>query len=109
MSDLATVARDEGIADILHANKKWAQTCLHKAHSYRLDAVSHGQKATFTGETLRVVLLKDVGEPNHHNAWGGLINTLVRKKIIRRTGKFVHMRMPRSHARLTPEYTWTKL
>jgi hypothetical protein len=45
-----------------------------------------------------------VGVPGHHNAWGGLINSLIREGSIRFTGKYRKMKDPTSHARKTPVY-----
>lgn len=59
---------------------------------------------TFTGEDVRRVVLDRLGKPRHHNAFGALINTLVRSGSIRRTGEYRPMRDVRSHARRTPVY-----
>lgn len=61
----------------------------------------------FTGEELRLHLVAaGCPEPHHCNAWGALINQAVRLKIIRATGRYRKMKLPRSHARATPVYEW---
>jgi hypothetical protein len=46
-----------------------------------------------------------VGHPKHSNAWGSLVNILLKQHVIRPTGIHVPMRDPISHARMTPVYT----
>jgi hypothetical protein len=106
MSNPEANARDEAIDRVVDANKKWIQECTVAVYRMRLGAEPD---ARFAGEDIRRVLGTVVGQPTHHNAWGGLINGLKRKKLIKPTGKFRHMKMPGSHARLTPEYKWGKL
>lgn len=59
---------------------------------------------TFTGEDIRRVVIGSLGKPHHHNAFGALVNRLVRLGWIRRTGEYRSMREVRSHARQTPVY-----
>ncbi len=90
--------RDEGIAKVSDNNEKWMRICIEKAHG----ACPNND---FTGEDLRCVLGYLVGLPSHPNAWGALINTLVRRKIIKPTGEYRAMRDSASHARKTPVYS----
>ncbi len=93
--------RDEGITQVSEHNGKWMERCLYFAGFY----VWGGGSEPFTGEDLRFYLSRVVGCPAHPNAWGALINTLVRRKIIRPTGEYRAMRDDSSHARKTPVYT----
>ncbi len=95
------VLRDEGIAKVSEHNGKWMQRCLRESEPFAVRRGSEG----FTGEQLRIYLESVAGYPNHSNAWGALINTLVRRKIIRPTGEYRAMRDDSSHARKTPVYT----
>ncbi len=68
--------------------------------------VAGGTKRTsFTGEDIRFYVSQEIGCPTHPNAYGALINTLVRRKIIKPTGEYRAMRDDSSHARKTPVYT----
>ncbi len=91
--------RDEGIAKVSEHNGKWMELCIKEA------AIFAKCYDSFTGEDLRFGLSNGVGLPHHPNAWGALINTLVRRKIIRPTGEYRAMRDDSSHARKTPVYT----
>ncbi len=95
------VLRDEGIAKVTEHNENWMERCLYFAGFY----VFSGGVETFTGEDLRFYLSGVVGCPKHPNAWGALINTLLKRKIIKPTGEWRQMRDDRSHARKTPVYT----
>jgi hypothetical protein len=58
-----------------------------------------------SGEALRLHLLANgLEQPHHHNAWGSVVRNAVRRGLLRETGRVVHMRTPKSHARRTPEY-----
>ncbi len=92
--------RDEGIAKVSEHNGKWMERCIEESQHYAW----YGDKNDFTGEDLRFYLNREVGCPAHSNAWGALINTLVRRKIIKPTGEYRAMRDDSSHARRTPVY-----
>ncbi len=92
------VLRDEAIAKVSDNNGKWMELCVEVAT--RFASVYHD----FTGEDIRMDCGKWVGLPHHSNAWGALINTLVRRKIIKPTGEYRKMKDDRSHARRTPVY-----
>ena len=94
------VLRDEGIKKVADNNDKWMTACLRWVENHGLDF-----GGDFTGEDLRMGLSRCVGCPAHSNAWGALINTLVRRKIIKPTGEYRAMRDDSSHARKTPVYT----
>ncbi len=94
------VLRDEAIAKVSGNNEKWMERCVEEAEHYSF----YGDKDSFTGEDLRFYLSREVGCPAHPNAWGALVNTLVRRKIIKPTGEYRAMRDSTSHARRTPVY-----
>ncbi len=89
--------RDEALEQVSHHNVAWMELCILE--------VGHFIADKFTGEDLRFFLNRQVGCPAHSNAWGALINTLVRRKIIRPTGEYRAMRDDSSHARKTAVYT----
>lgn len=57
-----------------------------------------------TGEDIRAGLEQRGLVPHHHNTWGALIGTAVKRRLIVPTGQYVGMRGSRSHARRTPVY-----
>jgi hypothetical protein len=50
------------------------------------------------------MLLPHVGHPASPNAWGALVNSAVRKAILKPTGHYRPMKDVRSHARKTAVY-----
>ena len=60
--------------------------------------------AEVTGEDLRRMAGKLGIRPHHPNAWGAAINVLVRSGQLVKTGQYVQMTDPRSHARETKVY-----
>ncbi len=92
--------RDEAIAKVSDNNEKWMELCVKSIE----DSYNDHPGWTFTGEDLRHQCEMLVGCPAHSNAWGALVNTLVRRKIIKPTGEYRAMRDDSSHAR-TPVYT----
>ncbi len=92
--------RDEGIAKVTEHNGKWMERCIEmmgRSHWWG--------DGTFTGEDIRLQLGFSVGQPHHPNAWGALVSTLIKRKIIKPTGEYRAMKDENSHARKTPVYT----
>ena len=97
--------RDEGISLVLGAESvRWK-------NAYRASVLTwFGQLPVghpFTGETLRMVALRDVGEPHHPNCWGGVANGLIRGWLRTRQIKVVGLQSAtdsRSHAHLYRVY-----
>lgn len=87
--------RDSGIARTSSANAQWMDAAL-----YRISQLTSGTECT--GEQIREGITRRVGSPNHVNAWGALIRTAASRGILARTGDWVPMTDPNSHARLTP-------
>ena len=100
MSSEGARRRDAGIETVLSNNAGWASQAVAMLPGALAQVPPH-----FVGEDLRAVLLEaGLPEPRHPNAWGGLINTAVRKGWMMPTGAHRPMRLPRSHARQTPVY-----
>ncbi len=95
--------RDEGIAQVSEHNGKWMELCVAEVERFTLQS-DQGGEGNFTGEDIRFWCSRSVGCPQHSNAWGALVNTLVRRKIIKPTGEYRAMRDSSSHARRTPVY-----
>ncbi len=96
--------RDEAIVKVSDNNEKWMELCLKEVERFTMQS-DEGGEGNFTGEDIRFWCSRTVGCPRHPNAYGALINTLVRRKIIKPTGEWRKMRDDRSHARKTPVYT----
>ncbi len=94
------VLRDEGIAKVTEHNGKWMDLCVMKMEQSKW--LGDG---TFTGEDVRHFCEHTVGCANHPNAYGALINTLIKRKIIKPTWEWRKMRDESSHCRRTPVYT----
>lgn len=58
----------------------------------------------YTGEDIRFRLAEKDIAPKHPNAWGALIMSAVRSKILRDSGKTTKMKARSSHARKTTIY-----
>ena len=63
-------------------------------------------KEEFTGEQIRQWMQFEYIVPAHPNAWGALISTAVKRKLIVPTGSYTQMRSKTSHARKTAVYRW---
>jgi hypothetical protein len=54
-----------------------------------------------SGEDIRRLCESEDIHPHHSNAWGGVINGLIRRGILHKTGRWTQMQDKRSHARMT--------
>ena len=93
----ARVARDIGISDVLETNAAWRDDAWAGVRRLPLGW-------TGTGEDIRLLLEAEGIVPDHHNAWGGLINGCVREGMLEWTGALAQMATQRSHARATKVY-----
>jgi hypothetical protein len=60
---------------------------------------------TGTAEDIRIrLIMKGLGKPHHHNAWGELIKEALRRDLIFPTGERRRMKTGKSHARETAVY-----
>lgn len=93
----AKLARDDALKRVEGNAGDWMEKAL--AAVTLLDS-----GRLMTGEDIRVAIVKDVGEPHHHNAWGAMIKNAIKQRLIVPTGKWRHMKLPQSHARNSPIY-----
>ncbi len=91
------VLRDEGIVKVTDHNESWMEIAIRKVQT------THWLEP-FTGEDIRHFCESTVGCHGHPNAFGALVNTLLKRKIIKPTGEYRAMRDDSSHARRTPVY-----
>jgi hypothetical protein len=91
-------ARDEGIGRVSDHNETWIAKCQREA------ALFAASRDTFTGEDIRFHCQEYVGEPKHHNAWGALTCSLVKRKVIVATGQWAQSKDKTSHATLIQVY-----
>ena len=93
----AAAARDHALQLVLEkAGPRWreqARVCIRH----------HFGDCTGTAEEFRLSCLEAGLMPHHHNAWGGLINYMVRSNELQLRG-YGRMKTKRSHARATPLY-----
>lgn len=93
------MARDKAIASVEANNVRWVDKAASAFEAiFRIDGPS------FTGEQVRVQVAACGLKPSHHNAWGALMNKLLRSGRITSTGEYGQMSDVRSHARKTPFY-----
>jgi len=88
--------RDEALARLENHNIDWM--------TRGLIAIASHINTEMTGEDIRRILRRIIGDPTHHNAWGALISRAVKRGLIEPTGEWRPMQLPRSHARQTPVY-----
>lgn len=91
--------RDEGIKVVSEHNENWMGYALDAAKIF----IARMDTDTFTGEDIRLAL-RYIPQPTHPNAWGALINTLVKRKIIVPTGEYQQPKDRTSHARAIQVY-----
>jgi hypothetical protein len=88
--------RDEGINSVIsNAGETWIAQATELIRS-RLA----GQEVL--AESFRVLCEEENILPHHHNAWGGLTNSLVKQGVLIDTGKMAKSSRPTSHARRQP-------
>lgn len=93
----AKAARDEAIDRVAtNAGSEWVATGLNK--------ISQLAAGEYTGEQIRLILTEAGIVPHHHNAWGALISSAVKRGILIDTGRLDHMQTKKSHARKTSVY-----
>ena len=88
--------RDEALALVTdNAGPSWMDKALAEIIKV------HGE---VTGEKIRGIVTHAIGPPHHHNAWGAVVRTAIKRGILHRTGQRVNMMGPKSHARMTDVY-----
>jgi hypothetical protein len=97
--------KKEGMEKVIASNLPWIEAVRE-----RLRTILKGRAGELlTGEDIRAALSELGFEPNHPNAWGALINDLIKKKVLLPTSQYRPMKHPRSHGRATRVYilnTW---
>ena len=92
--------KEKGLKLVRENNENWMANAIALASYYAQFHIGD-----FTGEDIRSYCqIKFIGSPKHPNAWGALINTLLKRKIIVPTGEYRPMKDRSSHARSTPVY-----
>jgi hypothetical protein len=84
--------RDDGIARVTSNAGKWTDRAFSAVCT-----LPPGW--TGLGEDVRAYVLKVVGPPHHHNAWGGLVMKAMRRAVLADTGERAASKSLRSHAR----------
>ncbi len=93
-----TEERDKAIATVVdNAGPEWKRKALELFQSYP-------QGKLLTGEDIRLDCLEKNITPPHHNAWGGLIMSLVKSGAMTYTGQETAMQAKGSHGRRTRIY-----
>ena len=104
-SDTGQQLKEKGLKSVRENNENWMELCVSLLRSgFRyVNHAGHGGN-DFTGEDIRFHCERIIGPPKHPNAYGALINTLIKRKIIVPTGEHRQMKDRSSHARSTPVY-----
>jgi hypothetical protein len=96
-SGLAQTARDEAIERVAINSGPW----MTVATGY----IARLREWEGTAEDLRLRLVSDgCPFPHHHNAWGALVMSAVKRGMLKPTGRMAKMKTPKSHARKTSVY-----
>lgn len=94
-------ARDQGIAQVTDSHGTWVgDACALLADTFA------GSRAEMTGEEMRQWLLDEGFQEPHPNAWGAVVNTLCKRGVIAKTGRYVQMQARKSRARETPVWVF---
>ena len=93
-------ARDAGIGRVLSPNRLWLDQGIKEA-AQRIPIGWRG-----TGEDIRLVVEPYIGEPTHHNAWGGFVRAVTSHTaaLFEPTGDFAQSKRTARHANVVPEY-----
>lgn len=89
--------KDDGMDRVWRNNAEWmtlAILCLHQ-----LPKGWHGLP-----EQWRWAITKAIGAPTDPHAWGSLTNEIIRRGLVRKTGRRFPMQDPTSNHRMTDEY-----
>ena len=92
--------KNAGMAQVAENNDMWMIKAIHLYNQWARDKVG----VAVTGESIRKLISFHGIVPKHPNAWGALINHLVKQERLKPTKDWVKMSDPKSHARLTPLY-----
>lgn len=92
--------KDQGIRLVSDNNDMWFINSVHAYNKWSRDKVG----VCVTGESIRRMLSFQGFVPKHPNAWGALINHLVRQERLKPTGDWMKPEDPKSHSRPTKLY-----
>ena len=96
----AKSARDEALGRVAANSGPWRGRALAV-----IGALPQGWRGT--GENLRLLILRSIGPPHHHNVFGELVKEAITRRWLKPTGEMRHMESDKSHARRTPVYRRT--
>jgi len=95
------IAGDTAIACVQASHSAWMERGIALIRTFPMCEEA-------TGEDIRMWLgERGLTEPDHHNAWGGLIRWAISQELIEATGKYLPMKAEKSHGRKTPVYIRT--
>lgn len=94
--------RDQGIKQVSGHNKQWMEKAV--AQFRRKPPGIFPFQETFTGEDIRFYLEACAMVPPHPNIVGALVRTLIARKLIVKTGRYVMPKDSSSHGRMIQEY-----
>lgn len=92
--------KKDGMEKVLNSNLSWVEAVRSRLSTI----LKEKEGKLLTGEDIRAAFAELGIEPNHPNAWGALVNSLIKKKILIPTSQYKPMKDPRSHARSTRVY-----
>jgi hypothetical protein len=92
----AVVAREEALTKVAGNSPEWMQKAIGILREYPNEQA--------TGEDLREFVRSKIGDPHHHNVYGAMIMSAVRKGMLVNTGVYQNMKLKQSHARRNPVY-----
>jgi hypothetical protein len=98
----AEAARNRALHQVEQNNEEWFRLALLQIANLRK---REGQQEV-TGEDIRRMLEPAIGKPSHPNAWGAVIATAMRRKLLFDTGRMGRMTSITSHARKTTIYSF---
>lgn len=93
-NDTGLARKERGMAKVLSGNKAWRDAGIAV-----VKALPVGWKGT--GEDIRLAVK---ALPSHPNAWGSLVNALLKIELIYPTGDYTAMKEKASNGRKTPIY-----
>jgi hypothetical protein len=96
----AEAARDRALAQVEQSNEGWFQLAILQIEQLG----KRESQPEVTGEDIRRIIEPMIGKPSHSNAWGAVIATAMRRKLIFDTGRMGRMVSLASHARKTTIY-----
>lgn len=92
--------RNEGIARVTENSGSWMDEARAAALSF-LPGVSG---KLITADVIRDAVLRRAGPPHHFNAWGALVNGLVKRGHLLPTGRVAASPRASNHAHRNPIY-----